>query len=87
MGVSSTTAPSFTSSNKWTLAHEEDHGVLPGLQHPSFSGGAVRDMKDLWKGQVSGMGSSAAAVAKRAWAASPSHGPTLAIAPFPIQST
>ena len=50
--------------------------------------GADREMKVGWKGQVGGHARSVwGGSAKRAWAASPSHNPTLPTAPFPTHNT
>ena len=41
-----------------------------------------------WKGQVGGAaGTASGASAKRAWAAPPSHNPTLQTTPFPTNNT
>ena len=50
--------------------------------------GAERERKVGWKGQVGGpAGTASGASARRAWAAPPSHNPTLPTAPFPTHNT
>ena len=50
--------------------------------------GAEREIDVGWKGQVGGpAGTARGASAKRAWAAPPSHNPTLPTTPFPTHNT
>ena len=69
-------------------AHEEQHALLADLDDGEVGAGADREMKVGWKGQVGGpAGTVWGGSAKRAWAASPSHNPTLPTAPFPTHNT
>ena len=85
---SASTSPPFTTSSWCTLPRKNSMHWGPTSMTARSAAGADREMKVGWKGQVGGpAGSVCGASANRAWAASPSHSPTLATAPFPTHNT
>ena len=85
---SASTSPPFTTSSWCTLPRKNSMHWGPTPMTARSAAGAYREMKVGWKGQVGGpAGSVCGASANRAWAASPSHNPTLATAPFPTHNT
>ena len=85
----STLSPLQTSS--WcTLPTKNSMHCSPTSMTAKSEAGADREMKVGWKGQVGGPARTVwggGGLAKRAWAASPSHNPTLPTAPFPTHNT
>ena len=85
---SASTSPPFTTSSWCTLPRKNSMHWGPTSMTARSVAGADREMKVGWKGQVGGpAGSVCGGSANRAWAASPSHNPTLATAPFPTHNT
>ena len=80
-------SPLHTSS--WcTLPTKNSMHCSPTSMTARSEAGADRERKVGWKGQVEGLaGTDSGGSAKRAWAASPSHNPTLLTALFPTHNT
>ena len=82
-----TLSPLKTSSS-CTLPTKNSMHCSPTSMTARSEAGPDREMKVGWKGQVGGpAGTVWGGLAKRAWAASPSHKHTLPTAPFPTHNT
>ena len=80
-------SPLQTSSFR-TVPTKKSMQCSPTSMTARSEAGADRERKVGWKGQVGGpAGTDSGGSAKRAWAASPSHNPTLPTAPFPTHNT
>ena len=85
----SASALSPLQTSSWcTLPPKNSMHCSPTSMTARSEAGADRERKVGWKGQVGGAaGTESGGSAKRAWAASPSHNPTLPTAPFTTHNT
>ena len=83
-----TAVSTLQTSSLCTLPTKNNMHCSPTSMTARSEAGADRERKVRWKGQVGGpAGTDSGGSAKRAWAPSPSHSPTLPTAPFPTQNT